>query len=267
MDSPASSPNSNLGEGLTLLVYLHPAITGYAVLDARDLHVIDIKFNEFEGRTSWMTEDLRSWLTAHSGVINRPYQDIEVHVRGSAFQLIPADSEAPSTDLNSLNRFEEDDVERLMHDIGDMRIEFTLESGIHALLTAHFEAEILRFGETGLIRAAIQSDEDAVFCNIAGKEASIAARSNGMLKFFNRFRIEGKEDLLYYILLTFQTHELDSRDSVLYVSGKIDFDSPMHALLCEYVRNVHIRYWELETDLEDGAVNPHYVANLLSREV
>ena len=58
------------------------------------------------------------------------------------------------------------------------------------------------------------------------------------LKFFNSFNYKTAEDLIYYLLFTYEQLQLNPDQTPLIISGEIEEDSEVYKLLFKYIRNI-----------------------------
>lgn len=81
--------------------------------------------------------------------------------------------------------------------------------------------------------------ENRVVINIHKGYFDLLFVSKGKLDFVNSFMFSEKEDLLYYILFTFEQLGINPHEIEVYLLGEIKKGSEQHQLLFQYIKNLH----------------------------
>ena len=216
---------------------------------------------------------LNDWIELHKDVFTTPFAEIRICVSTTMFHLINDDRLATVGNFALMNKFDKGQVEILSDRIHeDLHVQFGLEKNLYSLLNSHFETSNIHFGERGLLQLlSVESDliADAVYCQLLGQDATVAIISSSKLIFFNKYSVKNREDLLYYILLCYQSHGLEAENVTLFLSGLIEADSPLYELIYDYIRHVEWMSLPGQIDIpqdENGSdqFSLHSFINLLS---
>jgi len=214
--------------------------------------------------------ELSDWLTDHKEVFHTAFQNTRICIYATQFSLLNDPALATTENFNLVNRFHPESEMLLTDDISEgYSIQYALGLNLYKLLTAHFEKANVRFGYRGFIRRLlnpVKGLKEGIYCQVLGQDLSVGIVKQQRLVFFNKYNARNAEDLLYYLLLCFQSHEMDPKSDPLYISGLIEKDSPMFRLVFDYVRNV-----QLDSGGQDFKYaasvkqlgQPHYFVNLL----
>lgn len=74
--------------------------------------------------------------------------------------------------------------------------------------------------------------------DIENQVVRVAVIQEGHLQFFNSFRFQADQDLLYYLVYTANQFGLDPEQDDFWLSGLIETDSERYHLLSRYIRNI-----------------------------
>lgn len=73
------------------------------------------------------------------------------------------------------------------------------------------------------------------------KQFDMLILKGGELILYTPFEYSANEDILYYVLFTAKSLNMDANHFFLFVEGRINLKSASYILLSKYVRNLHIR--------------------------
>ena len=150
----------------------------------------------------------------------------------------------------------------------DFYIHFSIKKTIWYILINFFEKKEFYFGDFGFIKEAqfLPKDHEFLMAQIFGNDLSICHSKCGKPQFFNKFKFETKEDLLYFIVLAYKELNLDRNSIPLLLYGFIETESPLFQTLFGFIRNVRIAPSTAKQKqsilLKDLA--PNYFQNLLN---
>lgn len=82
------------------------------------------------------------------------------------------------------------------------------------------------------------NQETCVFANLTSKQLDVLVFKEGKLQLINSFEYHSPEDLVYYILFTYEQLDLDTEEVPIYLSGSIDKTKPSYSSLYTYIRYV-----------------------------
>lgn len=94
-----------------------------------------------------------------------------------------------------------------------------------------------------------------VFLNARNQAAQIAVFDRRNLLFYNAFRFEKPNDLLYFALLAYDQFRLDPAEIPLTVSGNLPEDSEIYRTLYRYVRAIRFASLPEKMVLPEGVEN------------
>ena len=77
-----------------------------------------------------------------------------------------------------------------------------------------------------------------MYVNVASDHFDIVVTENGLLKLYNTFEYETKEDFIYYILFTSEQLGLNPEKFEMIFTGDVDSKSELYAIAFKYVRFV-----------------------------
>ena len=106
----------------------------------------------------------------------------------------------------------------------------------------HFNHILWKHDSSILIESLIHQfklqEGERVYISIQNKSFEITVLESKHLKFFNSFSYKTAEDLIYYLLFTYEQLNLNPNQTPLIISGEIEEDSEVYKLLYRYVRNI-----------------------------
>ena len=106
----------------------------------------------------------------------------------------------------------------------------------------YFKSILWKHDSSILIESLIHQfklhESERVYISIQNKTFEITILENKHLKFFNSFSYKAAEDLIYYLLFTYEQLNLNPDQTPLIISGEIEEDSEVYKLLYKYIRNI-----------------------------
>lgn len=90
----------------------------------------------------------------------------------------------------------------------------------------------------GVLQYATNNQAKSVFVNIEDQIATIAVRDNNALVFINNFKYTTPNDLLYFILFTYDELDLNTDTIPLVLMGNIHKNSDYYSRIFKYIRNI-----------------------------
>ncbi len=255
-------------DDLELYIHLHPAFFAYIIFESKSSTFIDFDVERHDGRQFINNKQLADWLTKNIPAFKYPFTKKIVCINARSFSLVNNEKLATPKNFKILNKFSSSKELLIIDKIReDLLVQFSTKKTAYSNLLDYFEEQEICFGDKGIIKALIKNDHNnIVFCQILGNEVTIAVKKDGQLALFNKYTFKNNEDLLYYILLCYQSNDLDTNEIPLYLSGLIKNDSPMYTLIFDYIKNVEITELSKSIKLNDSIVEKinHYYFNLLN---
>ncbi|MAS51583.1 MAG: hypothetical protein CMD20_00115 [Flavobacteriales bacterium] len=93
-----------------------------------------------------------------------------------------------------------------------------------------------------VLRDFYSLSEDRVIINLHKDYFDIIFLTKGKLKLVNSFHFSGKEDLLYYILFSFEQLDINPNVIEVFLIGEINKGGEEHQLLFQYIKNLHFGF-------------------------
>lgn len=208
---------------------------------------------------------LSDWLTDQRQVLREVYGRTTVCIHAGRFSLVDDAALATERNFGLVNRFFPESENLITDTIAPgFTVQFTVDIRLYRLLTAHVAAEDLAFGDRGFLNRLLASNDDGLYCQVLGQDLTAGVVRQGKPVFFNKYHARSPEDVLYYLLLSYQAHELDPKRDPLFISGLVERDSPLFRLVFDYVRNVSMDDGPGELQLPESSWPRHYFLNLLN---
>ncbi len=91
---------------------------------------------------------------------------------------------------------------------------------------------------TGYRPLATHYGKKQVFLNISQGGLQIAFLKDGDIRFLNTFAFQSTADLIYFVMLVFDQHELEPENTPIHLSGQVLAESEIYMQLRRYFRNV-----------------------------
>ena len=106
----------------------------------------------------------------------------------------------------------------------------------------HFKNILWKHNSSILIESLIHQFKlqpgERIYISIQKKSFDVTILESKHLKFFNSFSYRATEDLIYYLLFTFEQLQLNPNETPLIIFGEIEEDSEVYKLLYKYIRNI-----------------------------
>jgi hypothetical protein len=251
----------------SLVVHLHPAFFSFMVKDVSNGEMLTHRCKLSDSKAHQISPTaLDVWLKENQNIFNLPFQSVKVAVNALSFQLLDNIQLANPKSFALLNDFSELTHQLQVDEIQpDLLVHYAVNKKIAKILKAHFDKDAICFGDTGILNATAQNnDENIVIAQLLEHELTIVVRKNKQVFFFNKFTVQSAEDVLYYILSVYQSSELEPNEHQLYLTGLIETASPQYELLFNYVRNISLTSGFQPETVKHTMPSPHYFFNLLN---
>ena len=93
-----------------------------------------------------------------------------------------------------------------------------------------------------LLKTGSKYTEEKAYVNVNASTFEIVFIKDQKLVFYNTFEYHSKEDFIYYVLFTVEQLKLDPESIKIVVSGAIEKDDALYAILYKYIRYVDLAY-------------------------
>ncbi|MFM2048353.1 MAG: hypothetical protein RI955_901 [Bacteroidota bacterium] len=149
------------------------------------------------------------------------------------FQLLPKEFSAKKSTDNWQNT---DDVDLL-----NAKLVYEINSKINVALQSFCSNIITKHSLTGLthqVKELMQNKEDAILCNIHSNSFDIALWQNKQLKMLNTYAITTPEDIVYFLQLAAQQHQMVQPQ--LLIGGEIVQQSLYYTTLSKFFQQIEL---------------------------
>jgi hypothetical protein len=121
-------------------------------------------------------------------------------------------------------------------------IYYTLPVDVHKFFINRFKNLEWHFGDLALLKFTNPklSFANHLAAHLAGNDLTIVLKYKNKALYFNKFYIQEKQDLLYFLKLAYKELNLDANQFATYLYGFIEEKSPMYTFSFGYIRNFEI---------------------------
>lgn len=263
-------PN-NAPEGDHLAIELHPNFLGFACRqrNASSIHPLKLEYIQPGPANSMDIEAIKIWLKRYQSIWNRTFDTVNIAVHTPHLTIVP-DSSLGNAALTALDHLPETFQYKSAVLLRDFHWAFAIEKSLSDLLKNYFFSANIVPGVHGwmqYLQYITTSEKEYLAAIVYHENLHISYWKDGNCQYYNQFSYSAKEDLLYYVLLTYKMHDLDPAYFPLYLSGFIEEQSPLFEAMYMFIRNIHIADIQAPItpeELEEARCQPHYLINLLS---
>jgi Protein of unknown function (DUF3822) len=255
-----------------LWLHLHPYALSYLVFDPGQNKVmdLDVKVLGLDPSKAITTDMLTSWMAENEHLLQLNYSKVIIAVHSNTFTILPEASDHPDKILETLGYIHQPGEQILADPIRPGFIMYyTLPETVSEFMEHRFHQVQWHSGDYGSIRFRNSklSFKNHLVAHLYGEDLSISLKQNGQIQYFNKFAIKAKEDLLYYIRLSYDQLQLNPNEFATYLYGFIEEKSPAFSTSYGYIRN-----FEIDRTLKHGLgylhidehIPMHYYVNLLA---
>jgi len=213
-------------------------------------------------------------------ILRKRFKQTRVAFHTHQQTLIPFhlfDTQQPSIYLKHLVTIEKESDEVHYNNLTSINLTnaFILNKERKQLFLDTLSSPIFYHNSSGLLAYYLRPDEEnkkqtnKLFVNVRSNLVTIIVTKQQELLYHNIFRFKHAEDILYYILLAYEKHQLDPNKIRLELTGNLLVDSEIYQLLHKYIR--HIQFIEHTKGFSFGErlqkETPHLFLDLLSLSI
>ncbi|MDD5570455.1 MAG: DUF3822 family protein [Bacteroidales bacterium] len=148
---------------------------------------------------------------------------------------------------------------------------YAIPENIEKIFTRHFSnIKILHFSSC-LIDNIISQNliSNSVFVNVYNSHFEIVVAGIKNLTFYNTFKYQAKEDVLYYLLFTLEQLNLKPETARIVLSGLINNKTSLYKLISGYFANLEFAKLNDALDYSElkEKINPNYFFNLANQHL
>jgi hypothetical protein len=203
-----------------------------------------------------------------SGFNKTPYQSVSVQLLSRHYTIVP--KEFSENDLKKMLYLNTgiSDTEHVLHNHvnNDVTIAFSINAPLKNFIEKTFNTAKIKHAGASAIELFLKLpsfSKEQVFLNIHKDYIELLIKNNKTLQFYNVFKWEANEDILYFTLFTMEQYALSPSSARLTIAANIPADDLLFVLLKKYVKHVQLYV----SKLMDNPVNEipnHYYFNILN---
>jgi hypothetical protein len=227
---------------LSLSLSIAPDAFSYCLSEQRfqqptELLAVTAQVNEAEAPAVEAFE----FFISNNRLLNQPFEKIMISVLSSDFTLLPAafSTDADTQVLDFVNG--STNKKQLVHHLHGMDLLAGIDQELMASLERHFPGAAIR--HSGAVSINLFFSQHSLtsadlFLNIVGNQMELMARKNSQLLFYNIFKHQSEEDILYYLLFAMEQFGFEPSRTQLAVAGDRMAIDPLFTSISRYVRHL-----------------------------
>lgn len=217
---------------------------------------------------------------ALSGLINnfllhqKKFDKVQLTLLSSDFTIVP-ESFASETNTKTLLKFATGFSEPAVtrhHNLSGLSFYYAINQPLISYVENTFRNISIRHAGAVSINLALSHhslQNTHMFLNIHDSCLELTLKESNKLVFYNNFKFENHEDVLYFLLFTMEQFELNPLHIKLSVAGQIDATGDLASSIKRYIKQVsfctHHTSIKLEADL--NSLPSHHYFTLLNQHV
>lgn len=258
-------------EELELWIHLHPASIAFLLFDKQQNKIYEIETHQLNKNfDNAITNDfLVDFFSNNNELFSLSFSKVKIAFSTNKFAILPIATNNLHAVFNYLNIDTENKYILDCYVSEKQMLYFLIDNRIKKYFENRFRNVQWFFGDYGILKTSNNklTYNNHILCSVHGNDLTIALKKNNETLYFNKFYIEQKQDLLYFLQLTYQQLGLDTNQFPTYIYGQVEEKSPMYAYAFEYIRNIEIdrtlKYY-FNYDFTYPDKNLHYFYNLLA---
>jgi len=214
----------------------------FSILDINDLNYQYFKSHNFTANSVKESADKLTAIIGESEVLKATFSSLSVTYEGFPNTLVPlavydVENNKQILELNTdvFEKIGADDIHSQ-----EAKLIYAIPESIASIIETFFPTAICNAQETILIEqyGQLQNFETQAYINIKSAKVLITIFKGKKLIFSNSFEFFTKEDLLYYILFSFEQLKLSAETIPMVLYGDISMEDENFKLLYDYIRNI-----------------------------
>lgn len=226
-------------------MHLHPYCFSYALLDKDSNKIIDFDAKVLNQQTGKFlhADSIAMWFADHEQVFNLPFKTSKVAIYSPEFTVLPDKTDKPNEIFQLLGFAENDANTYLKNKLNNaFYVYYSLPDKTINFIENHLtnvEFYCVDFGLLNFYNSKL-SFKNYIAANLYGEELTICHKKEDSTLYYNKFPAKSKEDLLYYLRLTYEHLNLNLDEFPTYLYGFVEEKSPMYSTTYGYIRNFEI---------------------------
>lgn len=231
-------------DGLSFSVY-SPLVSRYIGIESVLLQQ-GPAFSSGETAKTVFSDRLKDFLIHHEWILN-PFRHVSLIVHSPVYTLIPHALYNPESRAEYLAFAHQLEQTNVVHEqflnAAEAWLVYSVNKSIDEVIEQYFgSARLLHHAgamiETILPHYRHNELQNPVFVNVRQGSFDIIVLNDGRLRYCNSFSWKANEDLVYYLIFVLDQLALNPENVPVMLSGLLEPDSALFALLQQYIRHV-----------------------------
>lgn len=259
--------------GLNLFMQIEPNYIAACIFnnDHSALHeIFSMQFSDNKSANENPVYELGFFLK-NFDILKHPYAHVSVQILNRNFTLVP--SAYSNGNLKELLEFNLGVTDiRTVHTVtlnNSIDFAFTYDLELHNFIEKTFNASKISHAGSASIDQFLklplfkQSD---VFLNVHSKLIELVIKKNNELLFYNVFKWDSNEDILYFLLFSIEQFNLNNNTLKLHIAANKPSTDALFTLIKKYVRHVNfVTSKSLDAPVEN--LPNHYYFTILNKHL
>lgn len=251
-------------------MHIHPYAVSYLYFDKTANKVLDVECVTLDTNFQNLSkESFNTIFSSNNDSLNIDFSKVRIGFSTDKFMLLPENvDEARDLFQYSGIAISNDDIVVSNKVSNQQYVYFVIPNDIYSFFENKFNRITWYFGDLPMLK---YDNSKLDFKNhfkifIAGNDLSISLVQDKQVAYFNKFFIQDKQDLLYYLKLAYNQFNLDTNQFATYIYGFIEERSPLYSYSYNYIRNFEIDrilIHDLGYLFTNEDIPMHYYINLL----
>ncbi|MBK9327822.1 MAG: DUF3822 family protein [Sphingobacteriales bacterium] len=252
-------------------MHLHPYCLSFSILEQeiRKIVYFDVKVIEQPIGKNLSLDTIATWFSVHQEIFNLPFKESKVSIYSPEYTVLPEKTDNARQIFNTLGFSDSTEITYLKNKLNEhFWVYFSLPDKTISFIENHLPNVTFYCSDYGLLQFynSKLSFKNYLSANLYGEELTICYKKDSENFYYNKFLVKSKEDLLYYLRLSYEHLSLDINEFPTYLYGFIEEKSPMYSTTYGFIRNFEIDRTLKNTlpflyTIED--IPLHYYINLL----
>ena len=226
-------------------IHLQPYAISYLLFDTSNSKVLDIDAVIINKNFDNIRYDevLSKIFSNENEYFKLSFVKVSIAFSTNQFMLLPEQTENPSRMMDFLGMHTLPMDKILSEKISDEQfLYYVLPIDVYNFFIHRFKNVVWHFGDLALLKYSNSklSFQKHLLAHIAGNDLTIVLKDKNKVSYFNKFYVQDKQDLLYFLKLAYETLDLDTNQFATYLCGFIEEKSPMYTFSYSYIRNFEI---------------------------
>lgn len=178
----------------------------------------------------------------------QPFLSTNIKFQSFKHSIIPSELFDENAVLDTLNFIagKDENKEFILHDHlieQNSHLSYSIPESIYSTIKEWFPKADMSHSASPFISHLYDIQDSSttqVYCNVNISNFELIVFRKGKLLFYNHFPFTNEDDLLYYLLFTYEQLSLNPEKIPLYFIGKVSLDSPIYELAYKYVYSIEI---------------------------